>query len=496
MANPLKKLASQTAIYGLGSVLPRFINYAFSFVLTYIFKEPAQLAPNATFFAYISFLNIIFLYGMETAFFNFYNKAEEKDKVYSTALISIFISTVVFTLIILLFSNSISEIIREPNHSNYVVWCILIVATDALMQIPFARLRQRNNAKKFAAIKFITVITTILLNIFFFIICKKAYENGETSLIASLYNPAIGIGYAFVAQLLANILSIGLLAREYQGFQYVFDFELWKKMFFYAWPLIILGLAGMVNETFDRIILKYVLPTEEGNYQIGVYSNCYKIAMLMSIFIQAFKFAAEPFFFNNANEKHSKKLNAVVMKYFIIFCLFLFLGTMMNLPWIQFAISVKYRIGLAVVPILLLANLFLGVYFNLSIWYKLTGQTKFGAIITIIGAIITLSINYLFITAFGYMACAWATFASYCIMMVLSYILGQKHYPIKYNLRSIFVFTFLALGLYFISLTYSNLNSLILKVILNNSLFAIFAFAFYKFEFENLKKIKNIEHEN
>jgi O-antigen/teichoic acid export membrane protein len=214
LANPLKKLASQTAIYGLGSVLPRFINYAFSFVLTYIFKEPAQLAPNAEFFAYISFLNIIFLYGMETAFFNFYNKTEEKDKVYSTALISIFASTIVFTLIISLFSNSISEIIREPNHANYVVWCILIVATDAIMQIPFARLRQRNNAKKFAAIKFITVITTILLNIFFFIICKKAFESGEDTFLANIYNPEIGIGYAFVAQLLANLLSIGLLASE------------------------------------------------------------------------------------------------------------------------------------------------------------------------------------------------------------------------------------------------------------------------------------------
>jgi O-antigen/teichoic acid export membrane protein len=252
----------------------------------------------------------------------------------------------------------------------------------------------------------------------------------------------------------------------------------------------------MVNETFDRLVLIYVLPEGEGSYQTGVYSNCYKIAMLMSIFIQAFKFAAEPFFFNNTSEKNSKKLNAVVMKYFIIFCLFLFLGTMMNLPWIQFAISIKYRIGLEVVPILLLANLCLGVYFNLSIWYKLTGQTKFGAIITIIGAIITLSINFLFIPTFGYIACAWATFASYGLMMILSYFLGQKYYPIKYNLRSVFVFTFLAIGLYFISLTYAHLESIAIKVILNNLLFLFFAMAFYKLEFKNLKNIKHLTHEN
>ena len=496
MSNPLKKLASQTAIYGLGSILPRFINYIFSFVLTYIFKEPSQLAPNAEFFAYISFLNILFLYGMETAFFNFYSKSEEKNKVYSTALISILISTTLLSIIMILFSNTIAEIIKEPQHSNFVVWCVLIVASDAIMQIPFARLRQKNNAKKFATIKFLNVITTILLNIFFFIICKNAFENNENSIFSSLYNPEINIGYAFIAQLLANIISIGLLSNEYKGFDYVFDIELWKKMFLYAWPLIILGLAGMINETFDRIVLKYVLPIDEGSYQIGVYSNCYKIAMLMSIFIQAFKFAAEPFFFNSANEKNSKKLNAVVMKYFIIFCLFLFLGTMMNLPWLQFAISEKYRAGLAVVPILLIANLCLGVYFNLSIWYKLTGQTKFGAIITMIGAVITLSINFLFIPKFGYIACAWATLGSYGLMMILSYFLGQKHYPIKYNLRSISVFSVLAFLLYLISISYSGLGNIYLKITLNNILFGIFALAFYILEFENLKKIKHIEYEN
>ena len=496
MSNPLKKLASQTAIYGLGSVLPRFINYAFSFVLTYVFKEPSQLAPNATFFAYISFLNIIFLYGMETAFFNFSNKIEEKNRVYSTALISIFISTLLFTTMVILFSNSIANLIREENHSNYVLWCVLIVATDAITQIPFARLRQQNNATKFAIIKFINVISTILLNIFFFIICKKAYENGEQSFFSTLYNPDIGIGYAFVANLLANCLSIVLLAKEYTGFEYVFDLDLWKKMFSYSWPLIILGLAGMVNETFDRIILKYILPEGVGNYEIGVYSNCYKIAILMSIFIQSFKFAAEPFFFNNASDKNSKKLNAFVMKYFVLFCLFLFVGTMMNLPWIQFAISEKYRVGLAVVPILLLANLCLGVYYNLSIWYKLTGQTKYGAVITIIGAVITLLVNFLFIPSFGYMACAWATLGSYGIMMVISYYLGQKYYPINYNLRSISVFSLLALGLFAISKTYSGIDSKLIIIILNNVLFGVFIYAFYILEFDNLKKIKQISHEN
>ncbi|MDP3557515.1 MAG: oligosaccharide flippase family protein [Bacteroidota bacterium] len=493
MSNPLKKLAGQTVIYGLGNVLPRFINYLFSFVLTYIFLEPAALAPNAVFFGYISFLNIIFTYGMETAFFNFVNKTEDKEKVYSTALISILASTVFLTLLLIVFSNPISTIIKEPDHANYVVWCVLIVATDAIMAIPFARLRLTNNAKRFAAINFIKVIATIALNVFFFIICKRAFEKGDDSFVAGLYSPEVGIGYAFLAQLLANLFCILLLAKEFKGLNFTFDKELWKKMFSYSWPLLILGLAGMVNETFDRIILKYLLPENIADNEIGIYSNCYKIAMLMTIFTQAFKYAAEPFFFNGIKDTNSQKLNALVMKYYILFCLFLFLGTMMNLPWIQLAISKNYRVGLSVVPILLWANLCLGVYWNLSIWFKLTGQTRYGAIITIIGAIITLSINLLFIPKFGYMACAWATLASYSIMMIISYLIGKKYYPIKYNIRSISVFTGIALAFYFISITYEGLSNTILKLVLNNILLFVFAYIFYKLEFENLKKLKHLE---
>ncbi|MES2680801.1 MAG: oligosaccharide flippase family protein [Bacteroidota bacterium] len=493
MSNPLKKLAGQTVIYGLGNVLPKFINFIFSFVLTYIFKEPAALAPNAVFFGYISFFNIIFTYGMETAFFNFVSKTDNKDRVYSTALISILASSAGLSLMLILFADPLATLIKEPGHSNFVTWCILIVATDAVMAIPFARLRLKNNAKKFATINIIKILAIVGINIFYFIICKRAFERGETSFLAGLYDPEVGIGYSFLATLLANIFTIALLAREFTGFAYVFDRELWKKMFSYSWPLIILGLAGMINETFDRIVLKYLLPEDIADYQVGVYSNCYKIAMLMAIFTQAFRYAAEPFFFSNANDKNSQKLNALIMKYYILFCLFLFLGTMMNLPWIQFAISEKYRVGLAVVPILLLANLCVGVYFNLSVWYKLTGQTKFGAAITIIGAIVTLAINFLFIPTYGYMACAWATFCSYAIMMVVSYLAGQKHYPIKYNLRSIFVFTGIALGLYLLSNTWSEINNKILKLVLNNILLLIFTFLFYKLEFDNLKKIKNTQ---
>ena len=493
MSNPLKKLASQTAVYGLGSVLPRVITFLYSFVLTYIFERPSELSANTEFYAYISFLNILFTYGLETAFFHFSNKVEDKSRVYSTAIISIFGSSIGLSLLFILFSGSIADFIKEPDHVNYIIWCVLIVATDAMMAIPFARLRLNNQARKFGMLKLLNVFVFILICIFYFNICKPAYFNEPDSAFAKFYNPEVGVGYMFLAGLLANLVSLLFLAKEFTGIQYVFDKELWKQMLRYAWPLLILGFAGMINETFDRFILKYLLPEDVAKTQLGIYGQCYRIAMFMTIFTTAFKYAAEPFFFNHAKSQDSKKLNAMVMKYYVLFCLFLFLGTMMNLPWLQKVVSENYRSGLGVVPILLLANLCVGVYWNLSIWFKLTGQTKFGAIITVMGAVITLVINFVGIPKFGYMACAWATLASYGAMMVASYLLGQKYYPIKYNLRSIFVFTFLALGFYFISTIYSSMENIYIKLILNNILLALFALIFYKLEFDNLKKLKHLE---
>jgi O-antigen/teichoic acid export membrane protein len=491
VSNPLKKLAGQTVIYGLGSIMPRIINYLFSLALTFIFKVPSDLASNTEFYSYISFVNIIFTYGMETAFFNFVNKSDEKDKVYSTALISLLSTTFIFSLVICLFSQSLANIADYPDNKEYVIWCVMIVATDTLMALPLARLRSNNKAKQFALLRIFNVTVYLVVSIFYMIFCKNAYENGENNFLASCYDPRVGVGYAFLAQLIANLFSMLLMAKEFTGFAYVFDKELWKKMIGYAWPLLFLGLAGMVNETFDRLVLKYLLPENIAKTELGIYGACYKIAILMTIFITAFRYAAEPFFFNQAADKNSKKVYALVMKYFVIFCSFLFLVTMMNLDIVKLAIYKDYRSGLGVAPILLLANLFLGVYFNLSIWYKLTGQTRFGAVITIIGAIITLVINFSFIGKYSYMACAWATFAAYGSMMVISYYMGQKHYPVKYNLRSMLFFFFCAVGFYFISLTYNSLESIVIKLILNNLFVILFAWLFYKLEFSNLKNVKN-----
>ncbi|MBL7916893.1 MAG: oligosaccharide flippase family protein, partial [Bacteroidia bacterium] len=296
MSNPIKKLAGQTVIYGLGTILPRFLNYLLTPLLTYIFQKPVDYGVNSEMYAYIAFLNVIFTYGMETAFFNFASKRDDKTEVYNTALGSLIISSVGFSVLMFLFAHPIANWLKYPDKISYIYWTILIIATDAIMAIPFAKLRLNNKALNFALIKAGNVVVNISLHIFFFVFCKNAYENGETSTLASFYNPQIGIGYSFLANLIANLFSLLFLAPQFKDFKFSINAALWKEMFNYAWPLLILGLAGMVNETFDRIILKKLLPDDIGQHAQGVYGACYKISILMTVFIQAFRYAAEPFF--------------------------------------------------------------------------------------------------------------------------------------------------------------------------------------------------------
>ncbi len=493
MANPLKKLAGQTAIYGLSTILPRLLNYLLVPLYTYKFTNPEDFGINTEIFAYISFLNVILTYGMETAFFNFLNKTENKNIVYSTALISLLSSSGLFILLGLASSTYAANVLGYANNVNFIQWMVLIIATDAITAIPFARLRAEQRPLKFMVVKTANILANISITIFFIHFCKNAYEmdlqNQTTSFLGGCYNPQIGIGYAFLANLVANAFSLLLLAKEFTGFKFTFDKALWVQMMKYALPLLIVGLAGMINETFDRIILKKLLPTDIGMHELGVYGACYKISILMTIFRQAFQYAAEPFFFNHAKNADSKKLNAVVMKYFVIACSFLFLATMLNISWIKYFVNENYWGGLKVVPILLIANLFFGIYFNLSVWYKLTGQTKFGAFITLFGAAITLVINFVFIPRYSYMASAWATLASYGIMMVTSYFLSQKYYGAKYNIKSFVFFLGFALTFYFTSLVWKGkIDNMAIELVLNNILLLIYCWLFIKFELPNLKR--------
>ena len=489
--NPLKKLASQTAIYGLPTIVGRLLGNLITPLYTYTFTAE-EFGVNASAYAYVSFLLVLLTYGMETAFFRFSQTEIDKQRVYTTSLISLAISSSVFIFILCLFSNSIAESVKFTGHSEYVIWFAFILGADAISSVPFARLRQQGKAKRFATIKAINIFIYVGLNLFFILFCKTIYESSDSSfkpLIDTFYDPEIGIGYIFISNLIASLITLLLLLPEMLGIQLVFDPVLWKKMLRYALPLLIAGLAGMANETLDRILLTHMLPEQEALTQTGIYSACYKVSIIMTLFIQTFRFAAEPFFFSQAKENDSRKTMADVMKYFVIVCSFIFLAAMMNMEWIQyFAGSAEFRTGIKVVPILLLANLFLGVFINQSIWYKLSGQTHYGAFLTFFGAFITIFLNVLWIPRYGYMGSAWATLICYASMMVASYFLGNKHYPVNYDLKRILGYLGLSLTLYFISILIRT-ESAAANLIVNNLILIGFVLTLWKLEKNNFRKL-------
>lgn len=435
-------------------------------------------------YAYSSFLMIVLTYGMETALFNFCRNEPNKEKVYGTAIVSLLISSFAFIFLLCFFRQNIADLIRYPKHPEYIVWFAFILGFDSITSIAFAKLREQHKAKTFAWMKIANIAINIGFNFFFIAFCSKVYKNPESIFylfVNSFYDPNIGIGYAFIAGLFASVATLLLLIPGILKTGFQFDKVLWKRMMVYASPLLIAGLAGMINETFDRIILKYLLPSNIGEAQIGIYGACYKISIILTIFTQTFRYAAEPFFFSQAKEENAKDLYANIMNYFVIICCAIFLGTLLNLSWIQYFIGKSFRVGLFVVPILLLANLCLGVFFNLSIWYKLTHKTHYGAYLTLFGAAITLFINFMWIPKYGYLASAWATLICYASMMVVSYFVGNKHYPVNYDLKRFLGYLGLSVALYFLSL-HLNANSAFLKLLENNFLLLIFIATVYVFE--------------
>ena len=489
--NPLKKLASQTAIYGLPTIVGRLLNYLLTPLYTYNFST-GEFGTVTSAYAYVSFLLVFLTYGMETALFRFSQTESDKQKVYTTSLISLFISSTIFIIAVSACAPSISETIKFSGHPEYVVWFAISIGTDALAAVPFAKLRELGKAKRFALIKTINICINIGLNLFFILFCKHVYESSSSALkplVDKIYNPEIGIGYVFISNLIASLVTLLLLSPEIFRVRYVFDSPLWKRMMRYALPLLLAGLAGMVNETLDRILLTHMLPGKEAMVQTGIYGACYKVSIIMTIFIQTFRFAAEPFFFSHSKEKDSKKTYADVMKFFVIVCSIIFLGTMMNIHWIQyFAGTAEFRTGIKVVPILLLANMFLGIFFNQSIWYKLTGQTHYGAFLTIFGAVITISLNVYWIPRIGYMGCAWATLICYASMMVVSYFLGNKQFPVNYDLKRILGYLGLSLTLYMISV-FVQTESTAMNLLINNFMLIGFIGVAWKLEKNNIKKL-------
>ena len=468
----VKKLAGQTAIYGGTTVLSRLLNYLLVPLHTYLFSNAADYGVVGELYAWTSLFIVILTYGMETAFFKFSQDDNLKDRVYSTVVGSLLFTSTLFIVLCSVFAQPIADWLKYPNHPEYVRWFAVIIGVDALTSIFFAQLRFLNRPLRFAAVKITNILVNVLLNLFFLLLCPWLLsKNPDSAFVNTIYNPEIGVGYIFIANLVASIVTLLMLFPGIFKQKFVFDWSLWKQMFRYAFPLLILGLAGIVNETMDRVLIKRLSTAAEPQASVGIYSACYKISIMMTIFIQAFKYAAEPFFFRKAKDKDAKETYAEVMTAFVLVCSVIFVGIMLYIDIVQYFVGQTYRVGLPIVPILLMANLFLGIFYNLSIWYKLTGQTKFGAYIALFGAAITLGLNWLLIPRFDYMGAAWTTFACYLSMMVVSYLLGQKYYHVNYDLKRILFYLVFAVAVYGLScgiIRLFGIESMALRLVVNS----------------------------
>jgi O-antigen/teichoic acid export membrane protein len=451
--NPLKRLASQTAIYGVSSVLGRFLNYLLVPFLTYTFA-PAEYGVIAEFYAYMGFLAVVLMFGLETGYFRFRAGGEwPPEVVYGTALRFLALTNLAFFLLIYVQREPIAELLRHSGHPEYVWWSAAILALDSVGSVAFARLRAEDRAQRFATLKLVEIGANVGLTIFLIYVCRRAFESDPHSLLGSLWNPSIGVGYVFIANLAASGLKLMLLAPQFRDGFGTFRAALFGRLLRYSLPMVIIGFAGIVNEMLDRAALKYLLPfdDETNMAQLGIYSACYKLSILMGLFIQAFRYAGEPFFFSYAKQSDARQTYALVLNWFVICCVFLFLLVTLYLDVFQYFVGSAYREGLSVVPVLLLASLFLGIYVNLSIWYKLTDRTLLGAGVSLIGAGITIVLLLWWVPIYGYEGAAWAHLVCYASMVAMSYWLGRRYYPVPYEVGRVLGYVVFGVALYLLS---------------------------------------------
>jgi O-antigen/teichoic acid export membrane protein len=422
----IKKLAGQTAIYGLSSMLGRFINFLLVIPHTAKLNNVGDYGDITAVFAMIAFLNIVLTYGLETSYFNFIRNGNEPKKVYAIVQRSIIVSTLVFALLVIVFNDWSAQFLGFPNRTDYVWCCLIFLVFDTLSALPFARLRYEEKPLKFALIKLSNILVNVGLNLWFLF---------DTPVLLQSYSQ---VTLVLAANAIASMVSFLLLWPLVIKIRLKFDLNLYKKILKYAWPMVFIGLAGIVNETLDRTLLIRLLPDAEGSYQNGIYGAFYKLTMVMTMFVQAFKFAAEPFFFKQQDTKENRVVYADVMYWFIGVCSFIFLACMLFVNQLAHLFIKKQDFfederGLYVVPILLLANLFLGIYYNLSVWYKLSNNTKFGALIAIVAAVLTIGLNVFLIPVYGFVACAYITLVIYGLMCVAAYWMGSHYFPIPYQ---------------------------------------------------------------
>lgn len=482
--NPVKKLVGETAIYGLGTMVPRFLNYLLVPLYTiYVFTE-AEYGQVTLLYSYVGILLVLLTFGMETAFFRYANKNKDPNKVFNTATSSILIIASLFLVLILSFSTEVAELIQYPSNVEYVQIIAIIIAIDAITAIPFAYLRFHNKALKFSSIRIISVVITISLNLIFLVVIPRYFGDDYHSL--PLYRSTNLVTFVFIANLIGSFSTLIMLTKEFGTFKLKIDRLLLKHMLYYALPILIISTSAMIIEVADKIMLKYLLPDSiDADAQLGIYGACYKLAIIMMLFIQMFRYAAEPFFFAEAKKKDAKKTYSKVMTLFVAFTWTIFLLVSLNINLFKYFIGEAFWSGLVVVPIILSAKLFLGIFYNLSVWYKLTNKTLYGAIIAIVGGGITIILNIYLIPIYGFIGSAWANFASYFAMMLISYLWGRKYYKINYEIKTILLYTILVVIIYIFSLYISDFKEYIYYTISTILLIIYILFVFY---FERRKK--------
>ncbi|MDR0429072.1 MAG: lipopolysaccharide biosynthesis protein [Tannerellaceae bacterium] len=451
MAGGMKRLARETAVYGLSSIVGRFLNWLLVPMYTRVLTGTGEFGVYTNLYAWVAFLLVFLTYGMETGFFRFINKKEEREplRVYATALFSIGLSSGLFMLFAFLFLSPVSDVLGYGDHPDYVGMMLGIVAVDAFCCIPFAYLRYKGRAYRFAGIRLLGIFLNIGLNIFFLVLCPRMYQQAPAA-VGWFYTPGYGVGYAFVANVITTAVTFLILIPDMlPGFRHKPGFSLLKRMLSYSFPILVLGIAGIFNQTADKIIFPFLFEDKAyANEQLGIYGACFKIAVVMVMFIQAFRYAYEPFIFARNKNDDNNQAYCEAMKYFILFALVIFLGVVYYLDVLKYFVAPAYYPGLRVVPVVMLGELFFGIYFNLSLWYKLSDQTRWGAYFSLAGCVATVLVITLFAPVYGYMACAWASFVCNLMMMLLSYFVGQKKFPISYDLKSAFIYFVLAAVLY------------------------------------------------
>ena len=483
MAN-LKSLAKDTAIYGLSSIIARFINYLLVPIQTARFAASGgEYGIITNVYAYVSLLIILLTFGMETTFFRFMSKeGEDPKKVYSTALTMVMMTSLISAVLLMTFLNPIAASVGYADHPEYVAVMYITVAIDAFMAIPFAYLRYLHKPLKFALLKIINILLNIVLNLLYLVVLPALKLNPF-----GIYDEqfTLDVAFVFYINLFCTCATLLMLWKEWTAQSFKIDKSTCKRMLSYTWPLLVMGLAGQLNQAASQILFPYLFDgsQEEARAQLGIYGACIKIAMIMVMITQAFRFAYEPFVFGKSKDKDNRETYAQAMKFYLIFTLLAFLVVMGYIDILKFLIGETYWEGLRVVPIVMAAEIMFGVFFNLSFWYKLTDRTIWGAYFSGIGAIVLIVIDILLIPRFSYMACAWAGFAAYATSMLLSYFIGQRYYPIAYPIRQMSAYVLLTIVL-FLAMQYANSTlPLWAALIANTLLIAVFAAYLVKKDF-------------